>query len=87
MASGGLLITAHWGNAARLTTDYRLTHIDAAGARTDTPIDGGSQIDRLIEMIGRGGTAYLRIASGAQTVSQPVMDVATWTLRWSLPVE
>ena len=41
----------------------------------------------LIELIGQAGTAYLRVTSGATTVSQPVMDIATWTPRWSLPIE
>ena len=79
---GGLLMNADWANASYLTTDYRLTHLTASGTRVDRPIDGGR-----IEMIGRGGTAYLRVTSGTQTLSQPVMDVATWTPRWSLPVE
>ncbi len=81
---GGLLITADWANASYLTVDVRLTRFDSEGARTDTVITSSTG---AIEMIGRGGTAYLRLTSGAQTVSQTVMDVATWTPRWNLPIE
>lgn len=74
---GGLLVTASWKLSSQAPYDFRLTRLDGAGGRTDTPIDGGR-----IEMIGRGGTAYLRVNSGIQ-----VTDVATWTPRWTLPAE
>jgi hypothetical protein len=81
---GGLLITADWANASYMTVDLHLTRIDRDGDRTDTAIASSTG---AIELIGQDGTAYLRQTSGATTVSQPVMDVLTWTPRWSLPVE
>ena len=49
------------------------------------PLRGPTSV-KIASAIGQGGTAYLRQKTGAQKVSQPVMDLLTWSLpaEWRL---